>query len=122
MRCENFAAQPSHIFKPRAEVFRQLLVDLAAQLLRDGGTLAGCGDGNLQRSTADHGTEVEIAVRRIIDAVCQDATRNSVLVNGCIDLDRIGGGDDQEVVIEVGEFERSLNPFETCLLYTSRCV
>jgi hypothetical protein len=51
---EDFAAQPSQIFKPGAEVFGQLLVDLAAQPLRDGGTLAGRRDGDLQRAAADH--------------------------------------------------------------------
>jgi hypothetical protein len=54
MRCENFAAQLAEIFKPRAEVFGQLLVDLAAQTLRDGGAFAGGGDGDLQIAAADH--------------------------------------------------------------------
>jgi hypothetical protein len=54
MGCENFAAQLAQILKPRAEVIRQLLVDLSAQLLRDGGTLACGRNGDLQSAPAHY--------------------------------------------------------------------
>jgi hypothetical protein len=73
MRGENFAAQFAEILKPGAEVFRQLLVDFAAQALGDGGAFAGGGDGDLQIAAADHGAEEEIAVGNVVDAVAQDA-------------------------------------------------
>jgi hypothetical protein len=115
MRCENFAAQPSHIFKPRAEVFRQLLVDLAAQLLRDRGTLAGGRNGDLQRAPADHGTKIKVAVGRIVHTVGQNLARDGFPINLCVDFGGIGGGDDQINAIEVGDFKGPLDPFETAI-------
>ena len=41
MRGQNLAAQLAQLLKPGGEIARQLLVDLAAQLLREGGTLTG---------------------------------------------------------------------------------
>ena len=115
MGCENFAAQPSHIFKPRAEVFGQLLVDLAAQLLREGGTLASGRNSDLQRAPADHGTKIKIAVRRVVHAVGQNLARDGFPINLCVDFGGIGGGDDQINAIEVGDFKGPLDPFETAL-------
>ena len=45
---ENLAAQLAKALKPWPEIFRQLLVDLAAQMLRDRRAFSGSGNSNLQ--------------------------------------------------------------------------
>jgi hypothetical protein len=68
-RLENFPAQLADLHQPRAKIFGQLLVDLAAQALREGGAFAGGGDGDLQVAAADHRAKKEIAIGNVVDAV-----------------------------------------------------
>ena len=48
MRRQNLAPQFADLFEPRAQVLRKLLIDFAAQPLRQRGALTGGRDGNLQ--------------------------------------------------------------------------
>src|SRR5208337_3597687 len=87
---ENLAPKLTQISKPRPEIFRQQLVNLAAQVLRESGTFSGSGDGDLQVAPADHRSEEEIAIGNVVDAVAQDASLDGSPVNGCVHLRRIG--------------------------------
>ena len=71
MRGENFAAQLAEVREPRTQICGQLLVDFAAQPLRDGGAFAGGRDGDLQIAAADDRAEEEIAVGNVVDAVAR---------------------------------------------------
>src|SRR5580658_1997418 len=113
MNLKNLAAELTQMFKPCAEVFRQLRINLAAEALGDGGAFAGGGDGYLQIATADDGAKKEIAVGNVVDAVARDVSSYATLVDGCIHIRRIGGGDDQEIAIEVGVFKAALDPFQS---------
>ena len=91
---------------------RKLLVDLAAQALRESRAFAGRGDGDLQVAAADHRTEEEIAVGNIVDAVARNVARHGFAINCRIDFGHIGSGDNDEVAIEIGGTKLALDPFE----------
>ena len=109
---KNVAAKRAKIFKPGAEVFRELFVDFAAQALGKCRTLTGGGDGNLQIAAADHRAEEEIAIGDVVDTVAENAALERSLIDGCIDLRRVGGGDDQQIAFEVGKFKCTRKPFK----------
>jgi hypothetical protein len=115
MCSQDFAPQFAELREPGAEVIGELLVDFAAQALRDGGAFAGGGDGDLQVAAADHGTEEEIAVGDIVNAVAGDAARDGFAIDRGIDFGHIGGSDDDEVAVEIGGLKIALDPLELAL-------
>src|SRR6185437_13571764 len=113
---ENLAAQLTEPGQPGAEIARQLLIDFAPQALRDSRAFAGGGDGDLQVAAADDRSKKEIAVGYVVDAVAQDAPRDGGAIDLRVDFRRAGGGDDNEVAVDVRGGERTGNPFEPALL------
>jgi hypothetical protein len=90
----------------------KLLVDLAAQPLRNGRAFAGRRDRDLQVAAADHRAEEEVAVGNVVDAVAGDAARDGLAIDRCVDFGHIGGGDDDEVAVEIGGLKLALDPLE----------
>ncbi len=107
---ENLAPESAYLRKPRSEIIRQLCVDLAAQLLGYGGTFAGGGDGDLQVSAPNHRSEVEVAVRRIVNAVDKNVPAHGLAVDRRVHFRIIRGRDDEEIAVEIGGFKYALNP------------
>src|ERR1035441_3856799 len=91
MYFEDLAAQLTEAFKPRAEVFGQLFVNFAAQVLSHGRTLSCSGDGDLKVAAADNGTKIEIRVWNVVDAIAKDASFDRSPINQSVNLRRIGG-------------------------------
>jgi len=112
MRREDFAAQFAELGEPGTEILGKLLVDFAAQALREGGAFASRGDSDLQVAAADYGAEEEVAVGNVVDAIAGDAARDSLAIDCCVDFGHIGGRDDDEVAVEIGGLELAFDPFE----------
>src|SRR5208282_5724923 len=114
-RVESFAAQLAKLGEPIPNIYRELLVDLAAQSLSNRRAFAGRGDGDLQISAADHRTEEEVAIGNVVHAVAGDAARDGLAINRRVDFGHIGGGDDDEVAVEIGGLKLALDPLELAL-------
>ena len=69
----------------------------------------------MQVAAADHGTEEEVAVGNVVDAVAGDAARDGFAIDRGVDVGHIGGGDDDEVAVEIGGLKFTLNPLELAL-------
>jgi hypothetical protein len=93
---DNLAAEIAEIGEPVAEVKWKLFVELFAELLGECRRVAGGGDGDLQVSAANDGGEVEVAERRVIDGVAEDAGCGGFGEDGAVDGRVVGGGDDEE--------------------------
>ena len=91
------------------------MVDLAAQALRQGWAFAGCRNRDLQIAAAHDRAEEKVAVGNVVDAVRRDAARDSLAIDRGVDFGRIGGGDDDEVAVEIGWLELALDPIELAL-------
>src|SRR5271168_681349 len=112
MSLEDFAAELSQIFQPCAKIFGQLLVDLAAKSLGDGGAFSRSRDGDLQVASADDGAKIKVAVGNVIHTIANDVSFDTAPINSGVDHRRISRGDDKEVAVEVEDFEAALKPFE----------
>ena len=60
------------------------------------------GDGDLQLAAADHRGVVEVAEGWDVDDVAEHVALAGFTVDGVVDFGRIGGGNDEEHVVEVG--------------------
>ncbi len=109
---QNLATQLADLFEPGAKVLRKLLIDFAAQPLRQRGALTGGGDCDLQWAARDHGPEEEIAVGNIVDAVAEDAVLRGFTIDRRIYVGLIGRRDDELLAIEIGRIEGPLDPLD----------
>jgi len=110
---EHFAAKLSNALKPGTEISRKLRVNLLPQSLGERRAFAGSRDGDLQIATAYDRSEVEVAVRRIIDGVAQDIALDSCLIDRSVDGSIVCGGYHEERLIKIGGTEltpHQLNP------------
>ncbi len=74
-----------------------MLLQFLANMLAESRAVPSGRDGNLELAAAYHRGSVEVAIAGIIDSVAQCARLPRFVINGAIDLLRIGGGDDQEI-------------------------
>jgi len=116
MGFENFAAELAQVFKPCAEVFWKLCVNLAAETLRECGAFAAGGDGDLKVAAVDYRTKKEIAVGNVVDTVAGDVSGDTAFVNGSVYFWNICGCDDYELAVEVGVLKLALDPLELSVL------
>jgi hypothetical protein len=112
MEGKDVAPKPAEAGKPRAQIAGKLLVDFAAQVLGEGGAFARSGNGDLQVAATHDRAEKEIAIGDVVHAVAEDVSLNYPAINSRVYLRRIRGSDNNKVVVKVGDFEASLNPFE----------
>ena len=96
--------------EPWAEIFGELLIDLAAQALRQCWALACGGDGDLQISATHHRAEIEIAVGRIVDCIAENAALYRGCIDGVIHCRSFGSGDDEECAFEIRRIEFAAVP------------
>ena len=113
---EDVAAELAEILQPGSEVRGKLFVDFAAQALRERGTFAGGGDGDLQIAASDYRAEVEVAVRRVVDRVAEDVAGYGFFINGRVYSGVIGCGYYQKYFVEIGGLEIALMEFNMALL------
>ena len=105
-----------------AEVFKPVSVDgwerifqLPANPLRQGRAETAGGDSDLETPATNHGRIEEVAVRRVIDNIAENATPLRLLVDGVIHLRRRRRRNHEEDAIEVAGLEGSLQPDERAL-------
>ena len=101
---DDFTAEVTEVGEPVPEVERELVVQLSAKLLGEGGRVPGGGDGDLEVAATDDRREVEVAERRVVDGVADDAFLGGFGEDGTIDCRVVGGGDDEEGIVEVAVF------------------
>jgi len=63
----------AELFNPLFVLRRELLLDLAPQALRQSGTLASGGNGDLKRAAPHDSGIVKVAARGVINDIAQDA-------------------------------------------------
>jgi hypothetical protein len=88
--------------EPMAGIGRGEGVNLFAEALGERGALTGGGDGDLEISAAHDGGIEEVAVGRVVDGVAEDVGGAGGYGDGVIDGLDVGGGDDEEGVVEIG--------------------
>jgi hypothetical protein len=115
MQCEDFAAELAEILEPVTKVLRELRIDFAAEALGYCGAFARGGNCDLKIAAADHGAEKEIAVGNVVDAVAWDVASDAALIDSGVDFGGVGGGDDEEIAVEIGKFEAAVGPFELAI-------
>ena len=82
---EDLAPHLADAFDLLTDSWAERIFELASKAVSQSGALAGCGNCNLQRSAANHGGEVEIAIRWIVDAVRENAALLCFEKDGAID-------------------------------------
>jgi len=97
----DLAAEVAEVGEPVAEVERELLVEVFAELLGERGRVAGGGDGDLEVSAANDGRAVEVAEGRVVDGVAEDSGSGGLGEDSAVDGRVIGGSDNEEGSCEV---------------------
>jgi len=98
---DDLAAELPEISEPVAEVERELLVEILAELLREGRRVSRGRDRDLEVSSPNDGGEVEVTEGRIVDSVAEHPGRCGLGEDGAIDSRVVGRSDDEEGTREV---------------------
>lgn len=93
---EEFSALLAELLEPGFVLGAELLFEFFTEALRQRGTLAGSGDGDLQRATLHYGGVVEVAKLRKIHDVAEHAATAGFGVNVFVHFVRIGSGNDEK--------------------------
>ena len=102
MRGEDFAAELAQILEPGAEVVGSCSSISRRRRWATAGLSPLVEMAICRLAAADDGAEEEIAVGNVVDAVAEDVALDCAAIDGGVDFGGVGGGDDEEVAVEVG--------------------
>ena len=109
---EELGALFAELLEPGFVFGAELLLEFFAEALSERGTLAGGGDGDLERAALHHGGIVEVAKLGNVDDVAEHAATASFGGDVLLELRIRGGDDDEKHSVEVGRLERTREPFD----------
>jgi hypothetical protein len=117
-------AMRPELFEPVSVNGRELAFELPPESLGERWAQAARRDRDLQMSAPHNRRIKEVAVRRIVNHVAENAATLGLLVDGVIDFHRGRGRDYQEHAFQIGRLERPLRPCEralACRFYHGAC-
>ena len=109
---EKFFALFAQLVEPGFVFGAKLFFEFFAQPLSERRTLAGSGDGDLQRAALCYGGVVEVAELGHVHHIAKDATAASLGVNIFVQFLRVRGGDHEEHAFKVGWVAGTGEPFD----------
>src|SRR5690242_16540830 len=110
---EKFGTFFAELLEPGFVFGAELLFEFFAEALREGRTLAGSGDSDLERAAMRYGRVVEIAKLGHVHNVTEHAAATGFAVDVLMQFVRRSGGDDEEHSIEVGGFAGAREPLQS---------